>query len=58
MIFTQRDRQLLEELIEENKELRKAINVMRGELTVFKVDLQNELKRELKAQTKKLRTND
>ena len=51
MFFRKRDRQLFEELLEENKELRKAINVMRKELTDFKVDLRNELKRGLKTQT-------
>ena len=49
MIFTKRDRELLEDLIEENRELRKTINVMRGELTRFKVDLKHALDLKLKA---------
>ena len=43
MIFNRRERELLEDLTDEVKELRKTLNVLRAELTRYKVDTENKL---------------
>ena len=43
MIFNRRERELLEDLTDEVKELRKTLNVLRSELTRYKVDTKNQL---------------
>ena len=43
MIFNSRERELLEDLTDEVKELRKTLNVLRSDLTRYKVDTKNQL---------------
>ena len=43
MIFNRRERELLENLTDEVKELRKTLNVLRSELTRYKVDTKTQL---------------
>ena len=43
MIFNRRERELLEDLTDEVKELRKTLNVLRSELTRYKVDTKTQL---------------
>ena len=43
VIFNRRERELIEDLADEVKELRKTLNVLRSELTQYKVDTKNRL---------------
>ena len=43
MIFNRRERELIEDLVDEVKELRKTLNILRSELTQYKVDTKNRL---------------
>ena len=43
VIFNRRERELIEDLADEVKEIRKTLNVLRSELTRYKVDTKNQL---------------
>ena len=43
VIFNRRERELIEDLVDEVKELRKTLNILRSELTQYKVDTKNRL---------------